>query len=206
MFVGIFFRLLIGSSFAIVLLSPHTSSAATCEKPIAKAVSVQGSVEAQRVGETQWQQVKLNDTFCPGDKLRSNKRSRAEVATGQIDSPPKLQHDPHSQERKGKRYRSDRSSPGARPISSAWLPKAWRVVTPSAIAAVRGTEFFISVEGEKTLLTIFEGEVLASNPTGSLALTSGQSAGGQPGSGACSARWWRVPGCRPLDLVLPTGH
>jgi hypothetical protein len=73
-------RLLVGSSFAIVLLFPQASSAATCEKPIAKAVSVQGSVEAQRVGETQWQQVKLNGTFCPGDKLRTNKKSRAEVA------------------------------------------------------------------------------------------------------------------------------
>jgi tetratricopeptide (TPR) repeat protein len=172
---GYLFRLLIGSSFAIVLLYPYDSSAATCEKPIAKAVSVQGSIEAQRVGETQWQQVKLNDTFCPGDKLRSNKKSRAEVALAKsilrLNANTTLTL---------KNVKEDDTAlidllQGAAYFFSL-APKSLEVVTPSAIAAVRGTEFFISVEDEKTLLTIFEGEVLASNPAGSLALASGQSA------------------------------
>ena len=77
---GYLFRLLIGSSCAIVLLSPYTSSAATCEKPIAKIVSVQGTVEAQRVGETEWQPAKLNATYCTGDTIWVKRRGRAEVA------------------------------------------------------------------------------------------------------------------------------
>ena len=66
-------------------------------------------------------------------------------------------------------------------IFSVWPPKSLEVVTPSAIAAVRGTEFFIRIEETRTFLTIFEGEVSASNPSGSLLLTSGQSAQANPG-------------------------
>jgi len=32
------------------------------------------------MGETQWQPVKLNDTYCPGDTLQVQERSRADVA------------------------------------------------------------------------------------------------------------------------------
>jgi hypothetical protein len=45
-----------------------------------RAVSVQGTVEVRRVGQTQWQPVKLNDTFSPGDSIRVQERSRADVA------------------------------------------------------------------------------------------------------------------------------
>src|SRR5581483_2884567 len=48
--------------------------------------------------------------------------------------------------------------------------------TPVVFAGVRGTEFFIKAEIDRTLLTIFEGTVVVGNPTGSLTLTSGQSA------------------------------
>jgi hypothetical protein len=53
--------------FFTASLFPCAAFAATCEQPIAKAVSVEGNVEVQRSGETQWQIVKLDDTFCPGD-------------------------------------------------------------------------------------------------------------------------------------------
>jgi len=57
-------------SFLTVLLYPYAAPAETCEKPVAKVVSVQGTIESQRVGDTQWQAVQLNDTYCPGDTLR----------------------------------------------------------------------------------------------------------------------------------------
>ena len=172
---GYLFHALGGTYFAIILLFPHTSSAATCEKSIAKALSVQGSVEAQRVGEKQWQPVKLNDSFCPGDKLRANKRSRAEVALAKsilrlnANTTITLKNVNKSGTALIDLVR------GATYFFSL-APKSLEVVTPSANAAVRGTEFFISVEDDKTSLTIFEGEVLASNQSGSLTLASGQSA------------------------------
>ena len=72
--------LIMCASFLTVLLYPHASAAKTCEQWVAKVVSVQGTVEIQRVGETGWQPVKLNDTLCPGDTIRAQKRSRANLA------------------------------------------------------------------------------------------------------------------------------
>ncbi|HET9492169.1 MAG TPA: FecR domain-containing protein, partial [Methylomirabilota bacterium] len=55
-------------------------------------------------------------------------------------------------------------------------PRSLEVQTPFTIAGVRGTEFLVGVEPDRTLLTVFEGTVLAENPAGSLTLTSAQSA------------------------------
>ena len=57
-------------SFLTVLLSPYASLAATPQQWVARAVSVQGTVESRKVDETQWQPVKLQDTFLPGDTIR----------------------------------------------------------------------------------------------------------------------------------------
>ena len=73
-------RLIICTSFLAVLLCPCASPAETCEKWVAKAVSVQGSVEVRRVGETRWRPVKLNDTYCPGDVMASNPKWRQPLA------------------------------------------------------------------------------------------------------------------------------
>jgi len=66
--------------FLAAWLYPCPAFADTCEQWIAKAVSVQGNVEVQRAGETQWQTVKLEDTFCPGDTIRVDDRSRADLS------------------------------------------------------------------------------------------------------------------------------
>ncbi len=177
---GYLFRLLVGSSFAVLLLTPQASSSPTCEKPIATMVSVQGSIEAQRVGATQWLPVKLNDTFCPGDKLRSNAKSRAEVALAKSILRLNANTTLTLKDIKEKDTALIDLLRGAAYFFSL-APKSLEVVTPSAIAAVRGTEFFITVVDDKTLLTIFEGVVLASNPSGTLALKNGQSAEANPG-------------------------
>ena len=66
--------------FMATLLYPCVTWAATCDQWIAKAVSVEGIVEVQRAGETQWQTVKLDDTFCPGDTIRVDDKSRAAIS------------------------------------------------------------------------------------------------------------------------------
>ena len=73
----VFTLLFIG--FLLQLVVPAFSLADDCEQWVAKVVSVQGSVQARRVGETQWVPVKLNDTYCPGDMIRVQERSRAAV-------------------------------------------------------------------------------------------------------------------------------
>ena len=63
----------------IVGLFASVAFAQTCEKPVAQVTSVQGTVEARRAGATQWQAVQLHDTYCPGDMLRVQDNSRADV-------------------------------------------------------------------------------------------------------------------------------
>ena len=56
------------------------------------------------------------------------------------------------------------------------------VSTAFVNAGVEGTEGLVKIEADSTLMTIFEGKVVASNSAGSLTLTSGQSAIARQGS------------------------
>jgi hypothetical protein len=76
----LFIYLLISLSLLIGSLSPSLSFAQTQEQWVAKAVSVQGTVETQRVSTSQWQPVRLNDTFRAGDTIRVLEKSRADIA------------------------------------------------------------------------------------------------------------------------------
>ncbi|HEX3034421.1 MAG TPA: TonB-dependent receptor [Thermodesulfobacteriota bacterium] len=160
-------------------------------------VSVQGTVESQKAGETQWQTVKLNDTYCPGDKIRVGERSRADVALGnqsvlRLNSNTAITLEGVKEERTSL---VDLLKGAAHFFSRG--PRSLEVRTPFTFAGVRGTEFFISVEEDKTFLTIFEGEVLAANEDGTLTLTGGQSAVAEAGK----APVLRVV-ARPRDAVL----
>ncbi|MEN8233182.1 MAG: hypothetical protein ABFR35_10985, partial [Thermodesulfobacteriota bacterium] len=73
-------RLLLILLVASITLAPLSASATTCEQWVAKAVSVEGKVEAKRAGETVWQQVQPDDTFCAGDMVRVLEESRADLA------------------------------------------------------------------------------------------------------------------------------
>jgi hypothetical protein len=61
------------------LFLPNSSAAETCEEWVAKVVSVQGNVQAQRTAEKEWKPVKFNNTYCIGDMLRVLERSRAAI-------------------------------------------------------------------------------------------------------------------------------
>ena len=72
--------LVLSGTLIPALLGAETALAQTQQKWIARAVSVQGTVEARPVGATTWQPVKLNDTFAAGDAVRVRDRSRADLA------------------------------------------------------------------------------------------------------------------------------
>ena len=153
------------------------AAAKPCDPAPAKAVSVQGTVEAKRAADSQWQPVKLNDAFCPGDSIRVGAKSRADIAllnqsvmrlnansTITVEAP------------------KDQTTGvvdllrGATNIFSRG-PRSLEVNTPFTVAGVRGTEFFIERRGRQgRSITVFEGTVVAQNPAGSLTLASGQSA------------------------------
>jgi tetratricopeptide (TPR) repeat protein len=164
-----------------MVLYSSKSQAETCEKWVAKAVSVQGTVEARRTGDTQWQPVKLNDTYCPGDAIRVGKRSRADIV---LVNQPVLHLDQNTVITLGGVKEGRRSlielAKGAAHFFSR-VARGLEVQTAFVNAGVEGTEFYIRVDEEKTELSIFEGKVLASNKEGSLAITGGQSAVAEAG-------------------------
>ena len=128
----------------------------------------------------------------PGDTIRVQERSRADVAlldqsVLRLNANTTLTLQAVKEERTGV---VDLLRGAAHFFSRG--PRSLEVQTPFTIAGVRGTEFFISVEADRTFLTIFEGTVVAANPAGSLTLTSGQSAVAEAGK-APVLRWWRVP-------------
>jgi len=173
--------LIVCLSFMTASLYPRASFAERCEQWAAKAVSVQGSVEARRVGETQWQPVKLNDAYCPGDKIRVNERSRADLS---LVNQPLLRLDQNTTITLGgvkeKRTSVVELAKGAVHFFSR-IRRNLEVITGFVNAGVEGTEGFIKVEEDRTFISIFEGQVLASNAAGSLTLTSGQSAVAEAG-------------------------
>jgi tetratricopeptide (TPR) repeat protein len=165
-----------------VLMYPPASVAKTCEQWVAKVVSVQGTVEVQRAGESGWQRVTLNQTLCPGDTVRAQRRSRANLA---LVNESVLRLNQRTTLKLGEFKKEEETSvvdliKGAGHFLSR-KPRALEVRTPFAIAGVRGTEFFVNVEENQTFLSIFEGQVLASNKVGELLLASGQAAVAEKG-------------------------
>jgi tetratricopeptide (TPR) repeat protein len=159
----------------------QTPSARECEPAPAKAVSVQGSVEAKRVGASDWQPVRLNDTFCPGDQLRVHERSRADVAllnqsVLRLNANSAITVEAPKQQSKGV---IDLVRGAVHFFSRG--PNSLDVNTPFTVAGVRGTEFYVNVEPQRTLITVFEGTVAAENTSGSLMVRDGQSAQAEAG-------------------------
>ena len=185
----------------IALLYPGVSSAGTCDKWIAKAVSVQGTVEVKRSGETQWQAVRLNDTFCPGDTVRVLEKSRADLA---LANQPLLRLDQDTTiTLKG--LQEEKTSiidmlKGAAHFFSR-TPKSVGVTTSFVNAGIEGTEFLVRVDEKTAFISVFEGRVLASNQSGSVSLVSGQSAAAEAGK----APEIRVV-VKPRDAVQWTLH
>jgi tetratricopeptide (TPR) repeat protein/opacity protein-like surface antigen len=168
--------LLVGLSVALIASLASSAQAQSCEPQVARAVSVQGTVESRRAQAASWQPVKLNDTFCPGDTIQVKERSRADVAlldqsVLRLDAGATITVEAVKEQRPS----VIRLLQGAAHFFSRG-PRSLDVQTPFTVAGVRGTEFLVSVEQDRTLLTIFEGTVVADSPAGSLALASGQSA------------------------------
>lgn len=143
---------------------------------IAKVVSVQGIVQISREGKQDWEPVQLNDLFYPGDTIRVQKRSRAALilyneTVIRLDQMTTITFTGIDKEKKA----LIKLLSGAAYFFSR-IPRSLKVNTPFVNAGVEGTEFFIRVEKDQAVLSVFEGRISATNNVGSLVLTSGQSA------------------------------
>src|SRR5918996_1327343 len=178
-----FSLLLITGLLGVLLKPPPAPAAAPCDPPVARMVSVQGNVEVRRAGQTQSQPARLNEAYCPGDRIQVGERSRADVA---LVNQPVLRLDQNTTITlaglKDERASLIDLARGAMHFFSR-LPRNLEVNTAFVNAGVEGTEGVIEVESDRTLITIFEGRVLAANAAGSLSLTDGQSAVAEQGRG-----------------------
>jgi tetratricopeptide (TPR) repeat protein len=159
-----------------ITTSAGLAQAQPCEPQVARAASVQGTVEMRRPPGATWLPVKLNDPFCPGDTIQVKERSRADVAL--LDQSVLRLNAGATftiEAVKDQRTSVINLLQGAAHFFSRG-PRSLEVQTPFTVAGVRGTEFLVNVEQDRTLLTIFEGTVAADSPAGNLVLASGQSA------------------------------
>src|SRR5512143_2678433 len=179
-----------------MMLFAGTATAATCEKWAGRVVSAQGVVEVKPAGETRWQAVKLNETYCPGDTIRTDRKSRADIA---LYNHPVLRLDQNTTVTLGG-MKDERTSLvdmiGGAALFFSRVTRNLEVRTATVNAGVEGTEFFLRADAGKTDLTVFEGKVLASNAAGGLPVTTGQSAVAEEGK----APLYRVA-VRPRDAV-----
>ena len=159
-----------------ITLDSSIADAQPCGQWIAKAVSVQGSVQALRAGERRWRPVRLSDTFCPGDMIRVLKLSRADIV---LSNDTILRLDQNTavsfpEPEKEKPFLVNMLNGAAYFFSR--VRRSLKVFTPFVNAIVEGTEFYARVESDKAFISIFEGQVLAENQAGSITLAKGQSA------------------------------
>jgi tetratricopeptide (TPR) repeat protein len=163
------------------LAIPNPAHAADCEPLAAQAVSVQGTVESQAPGESAWIAVTINQAFCPGDTIRVGENSRASLL---------LANQSVLRLNAGSSFTLEGTEGEATTVvdlkkgAAHFFSRVFnglKVKTPFLTAGVRGTEFLIDVDRDRTAVTIFEGGVLAANDQGELSLSGGQSAEARQG-------------------------
>ncbi|MBB6160671.1 tetratricopeptide (TPR) repeat protein [Rhizobium wenxiniae] len=181
--LGVLNRLLFAVS--LTLLGAGVGLPARSE-PVPRDGSVAGAVIARKTGEevrfidvSNWQFVDLRQDLVGGDVLRTN-------ATGQL----AILFSDRTQIRMGRNatlvVKQVTSGSGADTVLELQAGTIWaraerggpgvEVQTPAAAAAIRGTDWTMTVEGSRTSLSVLEGEVRLSNPQGSVDVRQGEGA------------------------------
>lgn len=155
-------------------------------EPVARSAPAAGAVIARKAGEevrfidlSNWQVVDLKQDLLTGDVLRTNAAGqlaivfsdRTQVRLGRNSSLVVKQMtagtsaDTILELQSGTIWaRAERGGPGV------------RVETPAAAAAIRGTDWTMTVNGNQTSLQVLEGQVELSNPQGSVDVRQGEGA------------------------------
>ncbi|MCV3735946.1 FecR domain-containing protein [Rhizobium sp. TRM96647] len=168
---------------ALPLLFACGHSAALGE-PVPRAAPAAGSVIARKTGEevrffdvSAWNHVDLNQDLLIGDELRTN-------AVGQL----AILFSDDTQIRLGRNSSLLVRQMGATGDTvldlnsgSIWARaqrggRGLKVETPAAAAAIRGTDWSLTVDGDKTSLAVLEGTVELTNAQGSVQVRQGEAA------------------------------
>ncbi len=151
-----------------------------CATWVGKIVSAEGVVQARRISRTSWEPAKVDETFCPGDKLRVETWRAAIVMANEtiirLDQGTTITFTEIENK------------------ESSWLellegivhfisrvPQNLTITTPFVNATVEGTEFVIRVDSNETNVWVLEGTVRVENTLGKLLLDDGEAAVAQEG-------------------------
>ncbi len=170
-------------ALAFCLTAGSGLAAERCEPVVGHIVSIEGQVEVQRTGEQVWQPAGANETLCQDDTIRVGARSRAAIALIN-DAVLRLDQNTAVRLLNVVEKEEERSLLGliAGAIQSfSRQPRLLSVNTPYLNAAIEGTEFVVRVERTQAQLTVFEGQVLAANEYGQIAVAGGESVVAQAG-------------------------
>ncbi len=172
--VGLFSLIILAVTAGAAI--PQELGTQTAGDVVARLVSLQGKIEVRRVGQTQWHAVKAQDLFAAGDVVRAGPRSRADIA---LVSDTVVRIDQNTtilfSERDKKSFSVVNIIKGAFYFFTN-RPRSLKVETPFVNGYVEGTEFYVRVDDNAALFSIFKGRVALSNEKGSLAIGEGQSA------------------------------
>jgi tetratricopeptide (TPR) repeat protein len=173
------------AAVALPILAGGLMSPAAAE-PVQRSGPAAGAVIARKVGEevrfidvSSWQFVDLKQDLLTGDVLRTN-------ATGQL----AILFSDRTQVRLGRNsslvVKQITASTSADTVLELQSGTIWaraerggpgvRVETPAAAAAIRGTDWTMTVKGDQTSLNVLEGVVQLSNPQGSVEVRQGEGA------------------------------
>jgi len=160
---------------------------------VARIVSMQGTLQIQRAGQSQSSFVrKLGTQLCQNDLLHAGSGSRAALF---ISAETLVRLDQNSTVKISQttnetvvEFVKGAEDPFAKALFAPYqcgagyfitrYPKRFRVITPFANALVEGTEFLVAMRCESTEIAVFEGKVRADQTLAasqSVTLTSGQS-------------------------------
>src|SRR5580765_8541806 len=165
---------------------------------LAKITAVQNSVESKTSAGATWAASKNGDPLKANDRVRTGPASRAAI----LYSDQTL----HRMNEKSEIEILPPSAGGSGIVKilsgqsyfTTRTPKDFgRVQTPTVTAAIKGTEFAVSVaEDGGTVITMIEGTVEAANEFGSVTVTGGEEAVTEPGKAP-----QRRIAVRPKDAV-----
>ncbi len=163
-------------SISLAIVLPNSVSAQErCDAWVGKVVSAEGVVQARLVTQTNWKPTKVDETFCPGDKLRVETWRAAIVMANEtiirLDQGTTITFTEIENK------------------ESSWLellegivhfisrvPQNLTITTPFVNATVEGTEFVIRVDNNETNVWVLEGTVGVENTLGKLLLDGGDAA------------------------------
>ncbi|MEJ2426215.1 MAG: FecR domain-containing protein [Candidatus Thiodiazotropha sp.] len=147
--------------------------AAECT-PIAQLIALEGMVETKRADRDNWETAQLDESYCPGDTVRTQQESRAALRLAN-DTLLRLSNNSALT-----LTDVEEAAPSLLELirgaihSISRTPKRMDVGTPYVNASIEGTEFVVSIHNQATDVTVLEGVVVTRNDQGSVTLSADQ--------------------------------